>query len=924
MIFTDRTITVRKGESRIDEPIVVYRGDYELEVRFTILNSRFKFMSGTNMIESEKASYGQLAILTPYGGNIFSDIVRCNDGSVTFVLTAEMLNQIEEVGLYSFQIRLMDYNKESRVSIPPIEFGIEVREPIASEDHDNSVNNAIVGYSIAKVVDPKEEKVGDTFYESGIYNKTKWKTGDRISEGKLNKIEDAIYEINENEKDNTATLSKRIDNNFNILDATKADKNGIFSMANMGQDIKEAMTGGSVAVVGENTVLTENIVDQQVTPRKTSFIKVENTNLIDLEDATYSVNGVTINIKDNQITINGTTIGQTWLKMTNTQQLKTTTVGGWSDWLSETAYEYIPGRTYSAAILEVSGTASLKVNVGVIMSARDRNRNTLFNTTSLTTALLTDNVAYVHFFLEEKTTYNNYTVIPVVVESSVVPTNIEDSYSYQLDNLVRIPSSYEDAIDNNYKLSNDNTVRIDRISDIQTKILDALRKNGADVDIVEVENKIKSDGYTHTFINDSLVINIAEDGMITLNGSTDKHVYIKLSNGYDISIGSSGGSNKSKWAKESVMDILTIGNKYFSWVYKVGGSVTPHINGSGELVEGFKNIVISARSDSYTSTCAGSQFGLVEMSESASYIQLYLPPNLTYDNLQIYCGFYENYRPDTFVLDNDVFVSIKMSNQTQLSRLIVGDYPTSVTAIHKLDIPGKYMNAVQGACVYDHYLYCGVVNNRDDAGNTTLHRIDLDTWEIVETKTEFSVGHCNGMAYCNYDGYIHCIGLESFEDYKRVHRITTDLKYVDSYIIDISPYYPGSTGVGSIVYNPHTEEFLFQIRGDKKGYARYTKNLTFIDILWVDNMSKANSVYGGFDCDKNFIYQAIWDGSNDNRLCIIDFNGNTLLDANISGMTGEVEGIALYKNKLIAVGNKLTYDNHNLFEVTLSDFRLHR
>ena len=217
MIFTDRTITVRKGESRIDEPIVVYRGDYELEVRFTILNSRFKFMSGTNMIESEKASYGQLAILTPYGGNIFSDIVRCNDGSVTFVLTAEMLNQIEEVGLYSFQIRLMDYNKESRVSIPPIEFGIEVREPIASEDHDNSVNNAIVGYSIAKVVDGLNEYVPDTFDANERYNKTNWRTGDRISQGKLNKIEDAIYKINQNEKNDKEALNKQITSNFNVL-----------------------------------------------------------------------------------------------------------------------------------------------------------------------------------------------------------------------------------------------------------------------------------------------------------------------------------------------------------------------------------------------------------------------------------------------------------------------------------------------------------------------------------------------------------------------------------------------------------------------------------------------------------------------------------------------------------------------------------
>ena len=217
MIFTDRTITVRKGESRIDEPIVVYRGDYELEVRFTILNSKFRFMSGTNLIESEKASYGQLAILTPYGGNIFSNVVRCNDGSVTFVLTADMLNQIEEVGLYSFQIRLMDYTKESRVTIPPIEFGIEVREPIASEDHDNTVNNAIVGYSIAKVVNPKEENVGDTFDEKGNYNKTKWETGDRISQGKLNKIEDAIDKINRNEINDKNTLNKQMYSNFNVL-----------------------------------------------------------------------------------------------------------------------------------------------------------------------------------------------------------------------------------------------------------------------------------------------------------------------------------------------------------------------------------------------------------------------------------------------------------------------------------------------------------------------------------------------------------------------------------------------------------------------------------------------------------------------------------------------------------------------------------
>lgn len=284
MIFTDRKITIRNGKSSINEPVILYRGDFEVSIKFTIMESKFRFKSGVNLVDSEKASHGQLAILAPYGGNVFSEIVKCEDGTVTFTLTKEMIDQLEEVGLYSFQIRLFDYYRESRVSIPPVEFGIEVREPVASEDHDNEVNNAIVGYSIAKVVDGLNEDVPDTFDANGQYNKTDWETGDRISEGKLNKIEDAIDKINQNEKNDAATLDKRVTNNFNTLNATKADKNDIFSMANMGQDIKEAMTGGSVAVVGKNAILTENIMDKQVTRGKTSYMSLsENGNLLSTE-----------------------------------------------------------------------------------------------------------------------------------------------------------------------------------------------------------------------------------------------------------------------------------------------------------------------------------------------------------------------------------------------------------------------------------------------------------------------------------------------------------------------------------------------------------------------------------------------------------------------------------------------------------------
>lgn len=77
----------------------------------------------------------------------------------------------------------------------------------------------------------------------------------------------------------------------------KADKNSVFTMANMGQDIKEAMTGGSVAIVGKNSVLTENIADGQITKRKTAFYKKS----INLENRDLFVEGKGIDGNNGQL-----------------------------------------------------------------------------------------------------------------------------------------------------------------------------------------------------------------------------------------------------------------------------------------------------------------------------------------------------------------------------------------------------------------------------------------------------------------------------------------------------------------------------------------------------------------------------------------------------------------------------------------------
>ena len=196
MIFTDRTIMVKNGTSSINDTIVLYRGDRDVEIRFTLNEGTpFKFGSGAspNIIEKTEATYGQLVIKTP--GTlppIFSEVMPTIGGKIIFTITAEMIDEITEVGNYTFQIRLLDENKGSRATLPEVKNGIEIREPIASEDTTNEVGVATVGYALTTA-----GATEDAFDSEGNYNKTTWRTGDRITDAKLNKIEDGITGVNE-------------------------------------------------------------------------------------------------------------------------------------------------------------------------------------------------------------------------------------------------------------------------------------------------------------------------------------------------------------------------------------------------------------------------------------------------------------------------------------------------------------------------------------------------------------------------------------------------------------------------------------------------------------------------------------------------------------------------------------------------------
>ena len=143
MIFTDRTVTVKGGVSSINEPIILYRGDKEVEIRFTLKEEApfmFNKETGSNIIEVSEAAYGQLVIKTPNDlPAIFSEVTPTSEGKIVFKITGEMIDEITEVGNYSFQIRLFNESMNSRVTLPEVNGGIEIREPIASEDTASTV-----------------------------------------------------------------------------------------------------------------------------------------------------------------------------------------------------------------------------------------------------------------------------------------------------------------------------------------------------------------------------------------------------------------------------------------------------------------------------------------------------------------------------------------------------------------------------------------------------------------------------------------------------------------------------------------------------------------------------------------------------------------------------------------------------------------
>ena len=138
LIRKNLTITIDGNKASVDEPLYMYQGDKNIDIYFTIIDSKFRFSeTNSNILIDSTAKYSTIKVLKPNGDKITTNKKAIEDNKIVFTINQEFADEAVEIGKYKLQIQLwsIDANNQGRVTIPPIEF--EVLEPIFEDDDKN-------------------------------------------------------------------------------------------------------------------------------------------------------------------------------------------------------------------------------------------------------------------------------------------------------------------------------------------------------------------------------------------------------------------------------------------------------------------------------------------------------------------------------------------------------------------------------------------------------------------------------------------------------------------------------------------------------------------------------------------------------------------------------------------------------------------
>lgn len=201
---TEHMATLKEGD------IHLYIGDKNIDYYFKVEKAQFTFRGTSeteSLIESTMPSKAAVSVLKPNGDIVIGSEAEVVGSRIKWTVTPDLIDEDVEVGDFTLAISLIESSTDSMATLPPITNQVHIHErvtPTPGSSLNAVVNEAVVG--LAQV--QSDDTALDVFDSDGNYIKTVWKNKDKITEAKLNKIEDGLGELSTQCKD----IANRIDN----------------------------------------------------------------------------------------------------------------------------------------------------------------------------------------------------------------------------------------------------------------------------------------------------------------------------------------------------------------------------------------------------------------------------------------------------------------------------------------------------------------------------------------------------------------------------------------------------------------------------------------------------------------------------------------------------------------------------------------
>ena len=238
-IIKDVTVKINNGTATLDAPVQFYEKDHDVELRFKLLDYKYKYdKDPQNILNSvdEDILEAYTTIVNPKGYELeqINGVVK-ND-IVIFRLDPTYTDELDELGTYKLQIHIKCTHSE--FTIPPITFEVlqRLKGIKVVTDGEDEVDNSEILDNSSKFV---SDETGKLIIE--------WKKGDMISSAKLNAMVDVINDAVDEEvirQANERERERKAANKIQELENTRVEYVNKFDteLDSFADQVDESMT----------------------------------------------------------------------------------------------------------------------------------------------------------------------------------------------------------------------------------------------------------------------------------------------------------------------------------------------------------------------------------------------------------------------------------------------------------------------------------------------------------------------------------------------------------------------------------------------------------------------------------------------------------------------------------------------------------